>query len=233
MKLNKIKSVSIASEVFDQLRLKIISGELKNGERLVEMELAKYLGVSRTPVREAIQRLEQEGLVEILPRKHCLVKGIDFEAINEIILIRTLLEPTAARVAASKITDEQLLTLKGYLEQSEMFFQLGKVEELMMVHDLFHAEIIKVSGLTRLVNILENLHDYIVHFRYSFLSRPHLVERSIKEHYQIYEALCSRDLDKVEEVFIQHLSGISDYAKVVIEDNIPLNQGNNRTGGLK
>jgi DNA-binding GntR family transcriptional regulator len=224
MNLNKIKSISIASEVFDQLRLKIINGELKNGERLVEMDLAKKLGVSRTPVREAIQRLEGEGLVEILPRKHCLVKGITLEAINEIILIRSLLEPTAARVAARKITDEQLLKLKSYLEQSEMYFQQGRIDDLMKVHDLFHAEIIKTSGLTRLVNILENLHDYIVHFRYSFLSRPHLVERSIKEHFEIYEALCSRDQDRVEEVFIKHLSGIKDYKKVVMEDNMPLEQ---------
>ncbi|MDQ0271723.1 GntR family transcriptional regulator [Cytobacillus purgationiresistens] len=229
MKLNKIKSVSIASEVFDQLRIKIINGELKNGERLVEMELANHLGVSRTPVREAIQRLEQEGLVEILPRKHCLVKGITFEAINEIILIRSLLEPKAAKVAASKITDEQLLKLKNYLEQSQVFFQLGKIDDLMKIHDLFHAEIIKSSGLNRLVNILENLHDYIVHFRFSFLSRPHLVERSIKEHFEIYEALCSRDEERVEEVFIKHLSGISDYAKVVLEDNSPLDQEKYKT----
>ncbi|WP_078379791.1 GntR family transcriptional regulator [Sutcliffiella halmapala] len=227
MKLNKIESVSIASEVFDQLRVKIISGELKNGERLVEMELAKYLGISRTPVREAIQRLEQEGLVEILPRKHCLVKGITFESINEIILIRSLLEPTAARVAATKITDEQLLKLKSYLEMSEMYFQHGRVDELIKVHDLFHAEIIKTSGLNRLVSILENLHDYIVHFRLSFLSRPHLVERSIKEHFEIYEALCSRDPDRVEKVFIKHLSGIKDYAKVVIEDNALFEQEKN------
>jgi DNA-binding GntR family transcriptional regulator len=188
------------------------------------MELAKELGVSRTPIREAVQRLEQEGLVEIHPRKHCIVKGITFEAINEIILIRSLLEPTAARVAASKITDEQLMNLKSYLEQSEMYFQQGKIDDLMKVHDLFHAEIIKISGLTRLVNILENLHDYIVHFRFSFLSRPHLVERSIKEHIEIYEALCSRDQDRVEEVFINHISGITEYAKVVMEDSMPSEQ---------
>ncbi|MFD4819638.1 GntR family transcriptional regulator [Peribacillus butanolivorans] len=224
MKLNKIKSVSIATEVFDQLKLKIINGELKNGERLVEMNLAKEMGVSRTPVREAVQRLEQEGLVEILPRKHCVVKGITFEAINEIVLIRSLLEPTAARVAASKITDEQLLKLKSYLEQSEMYFQQGRIEDLMKVHDLFHAEIIKASGLNRLINMLENLHDYIVHFRYSFLRRPHLVERSIKEHSEIYEALCSRDEDRVEKVFIKHLSGITDYEKVVLEDNMASEQ---------
>ncbi|MEH7346603.1 GntR family transcriptional regulator [Bacillus sp. JJ1532] len=224
MKLDKIKSVSIASEVFNQLRLKIINGELKNGQRLVEMDLAKNLGVSRTPVREAIQRLEQEGLVEILPRTHSLVNGISLESINEIILIRSLLEPTAAKVAATKITDDQLLKLKSYLDLSEVYFQQGRVDELMKVHDLFHAEIIKTSGLIRLVNILENLHDYIVHFRHSFLSRPHLVERSIKEHLEIYEALCRRDPDLVEEVFIKHLSGITDYAKVVMEDNTPSEQ---------
>ncbi|MEH7392792.1 GntR family transcriptional regulator [Bacillus sp. JJ1474] len=224
MKLDKIKSVSIASEVFNQLRLKIINGELKNGQRLVEMDLAKNLGVSRTPVREAIQRLEQEGLVEILPRTHSLVKGISLESINEIILIRSLLEPTAAKVAATKITDDQLLKLKSYLDLSEVYFQQGRVDELMKVHDLFHAEIIKTSGLIRLVNILENLHDYIVHFRHSFLSRPHLVERSIKEHLEIYEALCRRDPELVEEVFIKHLSGITDYAKVVMEDNTPSEQ---------
>ncbi|OCA87853.1 hypothetical protein A8F94_08415 [Bacillus sp. FJAT-27225] len=226
MKLDKIQSVSIASEVFNQLRLKIINGELKNGQRLVEMELAKNLGVSRTPVREAMQRLEQEGLVEILPRTQSRVKGISFESIQEIILIRTLLEPTAAKVAATKITDEQLLKLKSYLDLSKFYFQQGKVDELIKVHDLFHAEIIKTSGLIRLINILENLHDYIVHFRHSFLSRPHLVERSIKEHLKIYEALCKRDPQQVEEVFIEHLSGITDYAKVVIEDNMPLEQIN-------
>jgi DNA-binding GntR family transcriptional regulator len=215
----KIESLSIRETVYQKVRWKILKGELKRGEKLIEAELAESLGVSRTPVREALHKLEQEGLVEIFPRRYCEVKGITPKCIEEINLIRSLLEPAAAKKATNTLTDEQLVYLEELLNLSELHFADRNVEKLMEVHDEFHQCIIRASGYDRVIQILENMHDYIIRFRYSFLAKSHLVERSIKEHRDILNALKERDPEKVEENYRKHLSGISEYELVVLEED--------------
>lgn len=215
----KIESVSIRETVFEKVRWKILKGVLKRGEKIIEAELAESLGVSRTPVREALHKLEQEGLVEIFPRRYCEVKGITPNCVEEINLIRSLLEPAAAKKATKILTDEELQHLEELLALSDVYFQSRNIEKLMEVHDDFHQRIIRASGFTRLIQIIENMHDYIIRFRYSFLAKSHLVERSIKEHREILQALKERDPEKVERIYRKHLSGISEYESVVLEED--------------
>ncbi|WP_221568369.1 GntR family transcriptional regulator [Alkalihalobacillus sp. TS-13] len=216
--MTKITTLSIRESVFRQVRKDILNHSLKPGDKIIEADLADQLGVSRTPVREALHRLEQEGLVEIHPRKFCLVKGVTSDCIKEIHLIRSQLEPLAARYAVDHLTDDELHYLKMLIRQSEKYAETLDVESLMRVNDEFHQTIIKASKFTRIIKILENMHDYVVSFRYSFMSRKGLVNRSIKEHHEIYEALANRDKEAVQKAVSNHLKGISEYEEVVLED---------------
>jgi len=216
--MQKIEPVSIRDTVFKQLRKSILNQEFKPGDKLVELDLANQLGVSRTPVREALHKLELEGLVEIHPRKYCLVKGITYECIFEINLIRSHLEPVAARHAVDYLNENDLCHLEVLLEQSVKYHELRNVDKLMQVHDEFHQTIIKASRLERIIKILENMHDYVVSFRYCFLSRTDLAERSIIEHKAILPALKQRDKEAVQYLYKKHLEGIFEYEKVVMED---------------
>ncbi|MBO8164616.1 MAG: GntR family transcriptional regulator [Brevibacillus sp.] len=218
--MEKITTLSIRENVFEQIRKSILNHQFKPGDKLIESELAEKLGVSRTPVREALHKLELEGLVEIHPRKYCLVKGITHECLIEINLIRSQLEPFAAKYAVDNLTDQELAHLEKLLDESVIHHEKRDVDNLMRVNDEFHQTIIKASRLNRIIKILENMHDYIVSFRRSFMSRPELVERSIREHREILLALKERDKEKVEALFIKHLKGISEYETVVLEDGL-------------
>lgn len=212
-----IQPQSIREMVFERLRKEILLGKRKAGEKLIESELAASLGVSRTPIREALHKLEQESLVQVFPRKYSVVNGITDESVHEINLIRALLEPAAAREAVTKLTDGQIEHLEHLLKQSEQYAQERDVEKLLDIHDEFHQTIITASGLPRIIRILENMHDYIVRFRMSFLSQPDLVMRSVTEHQSILQAIKERNEEKVEQIFKDHLFGISEYANVALE----------------
>lgn len=214
----KVESELIRESVFTQLRKRILSQEIKAGEKLNEKDLAEKLGVSRTPVREALHKLELENLVEIFPRRYCLVKGISFESIHEIHLIRSQLEPIAAYYAIDNLTEKDLEYLENLLEQSTFFAEKNNTEKLMSINGEFHQLIYRASHLPRIVNILENMHDYFESFRSSFMSRPDLVQRSLEEHHEILIALKEKDREKVKDSYQKHLEGVLDYEGVILED---------------
>nr|WP_255437517.1 GntR family transcriptional regulator [Thalassobacillus sp. CUG 92003] len=216
--VSKINSLSIRESVFEHIRKEILNQNLEPGEKLIESELAAELGVSRTPIREALHKLELEGLVAIFPRRHCQVVGVTHESIKEIHLIRSQLEPLAARYAVNNLSNEDLKYLESLVDKSVKASELRNVEELVKVNDEFHQTITKASNLQRIIKILENMHDYVVSFRYSFMAREELAERSINEHRAILHALMERDKEKVEELAYKHLKGISEYEDVIYED---------------
>ena len=104
------------------------------------------------------------------------------------------------------------------IKATEQYYQIMDVEKIMEANDEFHSIIIQASKYTRIVNLLNNLHDYIVAFRHSYMSRKNLVERTIHEHKAIYEAFVARDEERVEALTIEHLAGILEYEDVVLED---------------
>lgn len=216
--MKKLKTLSIRESVFLKLRGMILEHKLKPEERLSEAELAESLGVSRTPIREALHKLELEGLVKIYPRRFCEVIGITKDNIHEINLIRLKLEPVVSRDAVNRLTDNQLEYMKEMIEETEYYFTKMNVEKIVKANDGFHGTILDASKYQRMVEYLNNLNDYVVSFRNSFMSRKKLIERTIDEHREIYEAFVARDEDKVESLTIKHLSGILEYEDVVLED---------------
>lgn len=216
--MQPINIMSVRESVFISLRRMILDGTFQPSERLNEKILADRLGVSRTPIREAMYKLEQEGLVRIVPRKYTEVIGITDESITEIHMIRSALEPIAAYEAVDNLTQGEIEELSKLWSKSLEYFKVQDIENLMNTNDQFHSLISEASKLPKIINILSNMHDYVEIFRYSFMSRSDLAERSINEHKKILDAIRSRNKKLVKQLVSEHLEGIFEYEKVVLED---------------
>jgi len=190
--------------VFESMRDAIISGVLKPGERLMEIQLAEEMGVSRTPVREAIRKLELEGFVVMIPRKGVYVAGVSHKDVADVFEIRAALEGLAASLAAERITEEEI-------EQMERILLYNEGDEINLAEVVesdtdFHALVYKASRNERLIQILGNLREQIQRFRATSLAVPGRVKEAIEEHRAIVEALASHDVEKAQELATAHIA---------------------------
>ncbi|MCL6610434.1 MAG: GntR family transcriptional regulator [Peptococcaceae bacterium] len=190
--------------VFESLREAIIQGRLKPGERLMEMQLADEMGVSRTPVREAIRKLELEGFVVMIPRKGAYVSGISVKDIVDVFEVRAALEALAAGLAAERATDEELEELERSLVQiSEADKEdLGTIVE---TDTNFHDIIYKACRNERLVMIITHLKEQIQRFRTTSLSQPGRLRDALSEHRAIVEAISDRNVEMAQTLAREHI----------------------------
>lgn len=189
--------------VFDSMREAIISGVLKPGERLMEIQLAEEMGVSRTPVREAIRKLELEGFVVMIPRKGAYVAGVSLKDVADVFEIRAALEGLAAGLAAERITDEEVEQMERVLLFDER--QETSLEQVVESDTDFHALVYKASRNDRLVQILGNLREHFQRFRSTSLAVPGRLKLAIEEHRAIVEALGQHDVAGATELATQHI----------------------------
>ena len=145
--------------VFDSLREAIINGTLRPGERLMEIQMAEELGVSRTPVREAIRKLELEGFVVMMPRKGAYVAGISFKDIEDVFEVRASLEALASGLAAERITGEELEDLERILVRKKEIIADSDLPAFVESDTQFHDSLYKCSRNQRLIQMLSNLRD--------------------------------------------------------------------------
>lgn len=179
--------------VFESLREAIISAQLRPGERLMEIQLAEEMGVSRTPVREAIRKLELEGLVVMIPRKGAYVAGLSLKDIVDVFEIRGALEGLAAELAAERITDNELEELERYLVKISDEIEKGDLEKVVATDTDFHSILYQASRNQRLSQIISNLREQIQRFRTTSLSYPGRMKTALEEHRKIVEAISARD----------------------------------------
>lgn len=189
--------------VFDSLREAILDGKLKPGQRLMEVQLADQLGVSRTPVREAIRKLELEGIVVMLPRKGAYVANMSLKDIMEVLEIRSSLEGLAAFLAAERINDEDLANLKRIakeLEQTEL-----NIEDLLKKDVEFHECIFKATNNKRLHQLINSLWEQVYRFRLSYLSDYDALQSIVEEHKMIVEAIEKGDSELARKCATEHI----------------------------
>ncbi|MBE0466974.1 MAG: GntR family transcriptional regulator [Candidatus Desulforudis sp.] len=191
--------------VFESLREAIIQGRLRPGERLMELQLAEELGVSRTPVREAIRKLELEGFVVMVPRKGAYVAGITDKDITEVFEVRAALEALAAGLACERITDEELERLERSVVQIAEFTERPDLNALVHEDAEFHEIIYRASRNKRLSQILTNLQEQIQRFRLTTLSRPGRTRQALEEHNQIVEAISERRVELAQRLAWEHI----------------------------
>lgn len=191
--------------VFESLREAIITGRLRPGERMMEIQMAEEMGVSRTPVREAIRKLELEGLVVMIPRKGAYVAGLSLKDIADVFEIRGALEGLAAELAAERITDEEQDEMERYLVMIAEYIEAGDIEKVVEIDTDFHTLLYKCSRNSRLSQIISNLREQIQRFRTTSLSYPGRMKTALEEHRKIVEALAARDGELARRIAQEHI----------------------------
>ena len=179
--------------VCESLREAIRNGVLKPGERIMEIQLAEELGVSRTPVREAIRKLELEGYVVMMPRRGTYVASMSIRDINEIFEIRTALESLSNGLAADHITDDELEHLQRLLVIIGGYIKDGNIDKIVETDIEFHDTMYHAARNERLVGIISNLRDQLTRFRTLSMSYPGRLEETLEEHKKIVEAIANGD----------------------------------------
>ena len=196
---------SLRGRVFNKIREDILSGVYHENEELKENTIGIELGVSRTPVREALRQLELEGLVNIIPNKGAYVTGITTKDIHDIYIIRSYLEGLCARWACEHINEAQIEALDEILYLSEFHARREHHEQLVDLDNKFHELIYEASGSKILDHMLTDFHHYVERIRKITLSRTSRATKSNAEHTAILNAIKERDADRAEELAHEHM----------------------------
>lgn len=199
------KLLSLEERVFSCLEEEILTGKLARGASLGEIALSERLGVSRTPVRAALARLSEDGLIESIANKGSVVVGITREDLIDIYRIRMRLEGLASLIASEKISPEGLKILKESVELSEFYISKKDTERLKELDSEFHETIYRETGNRLLCKTLSELHRKIKTYRKLSLNVPGRLEKSVMEHREIYEAIATGDGSLADRLTSLHI----------------------------
>lgn len=198
-------NISLEEKVYIELQEAILSDQLKKGESLTELALSEKLGVSRTPVRSALQRLAEDGLVKIVPNRGAVVLGVTKEDILDIYRIRMRLEGLASAMAALKISDEDKQKLTETVELSEFYLQRNNTEHSKELDTSFHRMIYEASGSRTLSRILSDLHLNTKGYRRISLAVPGRLEKTAQEHRGILNAILEGNAEEADRLTSEHI----------------------------
>ena len=202
--MREFKTTSLADQVFEKLENDIIQGVYPKGEILTELKLVEQLGVSRTPIREALRRLEQERLIADAG-KGSIVLGITEDDLLDIMNIRQRVEALAAYYATVNMTDEGRFELAHIVDLQEFYFNKGDMDHLRRVDDEFHDAICRLSKRNVITDTLVPLHRKTRRYRRIALENRERTAQSMGEHRQIYEAIVSGDAELARQLTAKHI----------------------------
>ena len=202
--MREFKTVSLADQVYDRLENDIIQGVYPKGEILTELKLAEQLGVSRTPIREAVRRLEQERLITDAG-KGSRVIGISEEDVLDIMNIREHMEGLASYYATVNMTKEGLAELKHIIDLMDFYFDKWDVEHLRRADDDFHDAICRLSKRTVIKDTLVPLHRKTRRYRKIAMEDKNRATCTLKEHHEIYDAIASGNAELARKLATEHI----------------------------
>lgn len=197
--------------VYEELKRQILVGEIAPGTRMMEVELADEMGVSRTPVREAIRKLEKEGLVTIEPRRGAYASDISIKDMLDVLAVRENLEGMAAALAAEKVTEEEKVDFIKATEAYENAIKSGNTEEIIKCDEFFHQLIVSYSGNKTLIQLLSQVQELALRFRYIYYDDFSRYEKMPKEHEEIEQAILSEDTHRARIVAQEHVSKLRQF----------------------
>lgn len=210
--------------VFNTLRQAILTGELKPGERLMEIHLANRLGVSRTPIREAIRKLELEGLVTMIPRRGAEVAQITEKSMKDVLEVRRTLDALSAELACERISPEEEEALKKACQNFEEAVKTKDTKAIAKADVAIHDIIAAATGNQRLIQLINNLAEQMYRYRFEYIKDASQHERIIQEHRIIYESIINKDKEAAAETAKLH---IDNQEKAVIA-RIRMEQSNSK-----
>ncbi|MBE6789089.1 MAG: GntR family transcriptional regulator [Ruminococcaceae bacterium] len=211
------RTISLADQIFEQLETDILSGKYQRGEILTELKLSETMGVSRTPVREALRRLAQEHIIEETG-KGSVVLGITKEDLMDIYAIRQNIEGIAAYRAALRVTDEQLKQLRDLLDLQEFYASKKDADRMKGVDNHFHELVYRFSGSTVIYDTLTPLHKKVQKYRKSSVENEERARLSLKEHREILSALEAHDAELAQKMVTDHV--VNAYNNIMKEEEM-------------
>lgn len=205
LQLDLDESLPLRDVVCNTLRRAILLGELKPGERLMEIHLAERLGVSRTPIRDAIRKLELEGLVTMIPRKGAEVAQITEKSMNDVLEVRRALDALCVELACDRITAEELETLRLACESFEAAVRTADAKEIAYADVALHDIIVKATGNQRLIQLVNNLSEQMYRYRFEYIKDTSQHETLVEEHRIIYQSIVNKDKKTAAEAARTHI----------------------------
>lgn len=203
--MTSFKSTSLADKVFEKLENDIIFGVYPRGEILTELKLVEQLGVSRTPIREALRRLEQERLIEDTG-KGSVVLGITKEDLTDILNIRLRVEGLATYYATKNMTEEGLQELRHVVDLQEFYYTKRDTDHMREMDDQFHALICRLSKCTVIADTLLPLHRKTQRYRKASIEDKNRTAQVVIEHRKIFDAICAGDAELAERLTTEHIA---------------------------
>jgi len=213
------KPISLADWAYEQIKEQILDLSYSPGEQLQLEELASDLGTSRTPAREAILRLEKDGLIQIMPRVGLFVTGITVQDLDELYELRELLESRAVERATVNMTEEDLAHLDLILETSVKAISNDDDEKFLQTEIEFHSFLYECSGNRRLVAMMETLRDLTYRWRVLSIRSKDSIPETLKEHQKITQALHRKDSEMAGGLMREHIRAARDRIKEILERN--------------
>jgi DNA-binding GntR family transcriptional regulator len=200
-----IKNVRLVDEATRLIRELILTGKLPPGAQLRQEDLAQQLTISRTPLREALMKLEQEGLIAVLPRRGFRVVELKLAEAIELYELREMLDGLAARLAAERVTAEGLRRLKYLIDKMDECVNADNPDDWLTYHGAFHEEILRASGNSRLMGLIANIRLTIQRFHPLLLTSKNRLNKAFREHEAIFRAIQAHDPTRAERVARAHI----------------------------
>jgi len=213
----KKENKSLTSLIFEKIREDILNGRYATGDKLVEIKLADELGVSRTPVREALKQLELDGLVDNIPNRGVVVKGISKEDIDDILTIRLSIEGLVGQWAAERVTDQEIRELEEIYDLMEFYVTKGDVDKLFELNTKFHETLYHITKSRYLESVLNDFQLFIKTARNNSLRSEGRLKDTIEEHRIIVEAIKNHDVEATRNALIVHISNSNENIKKLVK----------------
>jgi len=204
--------------IFEKLQQAIYSGKFKSDERITEKEIAEELGVSRTPVREALYRLASTGMIKIIPHRGFIISRWSAKEIKDVMEIRVALEMLAVRLTIQRISPKEIDELKILLIEMEEAVKKEDITRASQLNTLFHDKIIIASKNKELSQAIEPIKNKIYHFRIISISSPNRLKESFEEHKKILDAIINKDIELAQGLISQHIKKVGLIIKEKIEE---------------
>ncbi len=210
--------------VYEELKRQIMIGEIPPGTRMMEVELADDMGVSRTPIREAIRKLEKEGLVSIEPRRGAYASEVSIKDMVDVLEVREFLEGMAAGLASKRITEEETEAIKHAVEAYREAVESGATEEIIEEDEIFHKLIVDCSGNKTLIQMINQVQELALRFRYIYYEDFSRYQNMPDEHQEILDAVLSGDPEVARKAADEHVLRLKEF---VVEQGDKIVKGEN------
>ena len=214
-----VESKPIREIAYETLKHAIITGQIPAGSRIVETEYADKLHISRTPLREALRKLERDGLVEYILRRGVVVRAFTIADVEEIYTIRNALEMITLPAIIENATPEDIQSMREKLHQMDVFISKNDIDGLSPLARSFHDQLTSISGLNRILRVIQSQDEYIRRFSAMSIARETRRKSAHEEHYKLIEYVEQKDLENFTQLMKKHIERSKETCLLALEES--------------